>query len=146
MTAAADGPDREVLELYPTGIDIDASIPDRVRAYLDQAVNSLSAPSGAMMLAASAVDAMLKSKGLKEGSLYSRIDKAATEHLITSDMALWAHHVRLGANDQRHADEDAALPTAKDAQRAVEFSLALAQILFVLPARVQRGIAEAAQS
>ncbi len=40
------------------------------------------------MLAASAVDAMLKSKGKKEGSLYKRIEDAVAEHLITGDMGL----------------------------------------------------------
>jgi hypothetical protein len=92
------------------------------------------------MLAASAVDAMLKAKGLKDGSLYSRIDKAAADHLITVEMARWAHEVRLDANDQRHADEEVPLPQQADAKRTVDFALALAQLMFVLPARVQRGI------
>ena len=95
------------------------------------------------MLAASAVDAMLKAKGLKEGSLYSRIDTAAKDHLITSEMARWAHEVRLDANDQRHADEAMPLPQQADAKRAVDFALALAQLMFVIPARVQRGIEDA---
>ena len=58
-------------------------------------------------------------------------------------MGTWAHHIRLDANDQRHADEDASLPSTADAQRAIEFAKALAEFLFVLPARVQRGIDEA---
>ncbi len=132
-----------ITELFPRGAVIDPAIPDRARAYLDQALNSLSSPAGAVMLASSAVDAMLKSKGLQEGSLYSRIDQAAREHQITADMAAWAHDVRLDANDQRHADDKAALPGLGDAQRAVEFALALAQFIFVLPARVQRGIEDA---
>ena len=69
-----------------------------------------SAPAGAVMLAASSVDAMLKEKGYNEGSLYARIGQARDDHLITADMAEWAHEVRLDANDQRHADEAAALP------------------------------------
>lgn len=143
VTAAADAADGEVRELYPSGVDVDGAIPDRAREYLNQAINSLSSPSGAVMLAASAVDAMLKAKNLKDGSLYSRIDKAAKDHLITNDMALWAHEVRLDANDERHADEEAAMPGAHDAKRCVDFALALAQFMFVLPAKVQSGIAEA---
>ena len=92
------------------------------------------------MLAASAVDAMLKQRGLTEGSLYSRIEKAAEQHLITGEMTKWAHAVRLDANDQRHADEAAQLPTEADAQRSIDFAAALAEILFVLPARVERGL------
>jgi hypothetical protein len=55
------------------------------------------------MLAASAVDAMLKHKNYTVGSLKDRIDKAAKDHLITSEMAAWAHEIRLDANDERHA-------------------------------------------
>jgi len=91
------------------------------------------------MLTASAVDAMLKDKGYKEGSLNSRIDSAAKDHLITAEMAAWAHEIRLEANDQRHADESAALPSATDAQKVIEFATALAQFMYVLPARVERG-------
>ena len=91
------------------------------------------------MLAASAVDAMLKDKGYRDGSLYGRIDQAAKDHLITNEMAAWAHEIRLDANDQRHADDEAPMPSQDDALKAVEFVKALAQFLFVLPARVERG-------
>ena len=91
------------------------------------------------MLAASAVDAMLKAKGLSQGKLYARIKEAQSQNLITAEMAAWAHEVRLEANDQRHADEDADLPNETDARKCVEFVQALAQFLFVLPSRVARG-------
>ncbi len=91
------------------------------------------------MLTASSVDAMLKEKGLKEGGLNARIDAAAKAHLITTEMAAWAHEIRLDANDQRHADESASLPSEADAAKVIEFATALAQFLFVLPARVERG-------
>ena len=94
------------------------------------------------MLAASAVDAMLKAKGYKDGSLNQRIKKAEADHIITADMAAWAHQVRLDANDERHADESARFPTTEEAQRSLDFALALAEILFVLPARVTRGLQE----
>ena len=92
------------------------------------------------MLAASSVDSMLKSKGYVEGSLYSRIDKATEDHLITEEMSKWAHQVRLDANDQRHADEQAGLPAERDARRAIAFAEALAQFLFILPAMVNEGL------
>lgn len=95
------------------------------------------------MLAASAVDAMLKAKGLREGSLYARIEQAAKENVITEDMAQWAHDVRLDANDQRHSDEEAPPATTADAEQCVEFATALGQFLFVLPARVKRGLKRA---
>ena len=82
---------------------------------------------------------MLKAKDYKTGTLYARIDKARDNGLITHEMALWAHEVRLDANDQRHADETADLPDTAQAKRALEFANALAQFLFVLPAKVARG-------
>jgi hypothetical protein len=98
------------------------------------------------MLAASAVDAMLKEKSYKEGALYTRIEQAAKDGLITPDMAVWAHEVRLDANDQRHADEEATEPDQNDARRSLDFAMALAQFLFVLPARVKRGLKDAGRS
>ncbi len=101
--------------------------------FLNQSIGSKHAPSGAVMLAASSVDAMLKEKGYKDGKLYGRIVKAVSDHLITAEMGKWAHEVRLEANDQRHADEEAPMATKEDAERIIEFALSLAQFLFVLP-------------
>ena len=131
-----------IVEIWPSPRTVDGSVPERAKSFLEQAITSISAPAGAVMLTASAVDSMLKEKGLKAGSLYKRIDQAAAEHLITADMAAWAHEVRLEANDQRHADEEAALPNEADAQKGIDFALALAQFLFVLPSRVAQGRAK----
>ena len=90
--------------MCPQPIEVDEALPAREKEYLGQAINSISAPAGVVMLAASAVDAMLKAKGLTEGSLYARINEAAQNHIITDEMAHWAHEVRLEANDQRHSD------------------------------------------
>jgi hypothetical protein len=140
VTAWAPKQNYPVEAVYPKFESVDLEIPERPRAYILQASESMHAPAGAIMLAASSVDSMLKAKGFCEGSLYSRIDKAAAEHVITSDMASWAHAVRLDANDQRHTDETSALPTMTDAQRVLDFAITLAQIMFVLPARVARGL------
>jgi len=130
------------LAWYPSSQTVAEEIPERARAFLRQAMESLGQAAGAVMLSASAIDAMLKVKGYKDESLYVRIDKAAADHVITSDMAKWAHQVRLDANDQRHADEAASLPTPEDAKRCLDFALALAEVMFVLPSRVTRGIQE----
>lgn len=143
VLAAAQAGSDHVSEVYPTPVEIDTSIPERPRTFLSQAIDTIHAPSGSIMLSASAVDSMLKLKGYSDGTLYGRIDKAAHDHVITTDMASWAHEVRLDANDQRHADTDAPLPSEEDARRVVEFAMALAQIMFVLPSRVARGIESA---
>jgi hypothetical protein len=128
-----------IAQVWPSPQTVADIVPVRAREFLSQAIASLHAPAGAVMLTASAVDAMLKDKGYKEGSLNSRIDAAAKDHLITAEMAAWAHEIRLDANEQRHADESATLPSAADAEKVIEFANALAQFLYVLPARVERG-------
>lgn len=130
-------------EIYPRPIQVDASLPDIAKQYLTQAIDSLSAPAGSVMLCASAVDAMLKDKGYIAGTLFARINQAAQAHLITEGMKDWAHEIRLDANDQRHADQTATLPTTADAQRNIEFAQALGQFLYALPARVAQGRAAA---
>ena len=142
-TLYSNGTVDDVSEIYPAPIQVDQALPPTAKEYLTQAINSLHAPAGSVMLCASAVDAMLKAKSYTAGSLYTRINKAAADHLITEGMKEWAHEVRLDANDQRHADEAAALPTTADAQRSIEFAQALGQFLFTLPAQVARGRAAA---
>ncbi len=140
VIASAYLENQEVVEVFPNLPEVDESVPEKPKEYLTQAINSKSAPAGAVMLTASAVDAMLKAKQYTSGSLYSRIDNAVNKHLITPEMAKWAHEIRLDANDQRHADEEATLPTSEDAEKVINFALALAEFLFVLPAKIQRGL------
>ena len=139
MTATANTQTAEVTEMWPQQVLAAQELPQRAKDYLTQALASIHAPAGAVMLTASAIDAMLKDKGLKQGSLSARIDQAAAGHLITAEMAAWAHEIRLDANDQRHSDDSTELPAAEDAARVISFATALAQFLYVLPARVERG-------
>jgi hypothetical protein len=117
---------KEVTQVFPDYRKVDDELPSDAKAYLEQAISSIHAPAGAVMLAASCVDAMLKEKGHLDGSLNSRIEQAAMDHLIMANMAAWAHEVRLDANDQRHADLNASLPSKEDAERIVDFASALA--------------------
>lgn len=140
VIAWATKPGQEVMQIFPEPQTVDDDIPEKPKAYLKQAIASIHAPAGAVMLAASSVDSMLRIKGYSDGTLYKRIEKAAEDHLITEEMAAWAHEVRLDANEQRHADERASLPTGEDAQRIIDFALAFAEFLYVLPAKVRRGL------
>jgi hypothetical protein len=144
VTASSISQGQEVTAYFPSVTSVDDSVPAKAREFLTQALNSLHAPAGAVMLTASAVDAMLKDIGYKDGSLYNRIKQASNDHLITSQMADWAHDIRLDANDQRHAEATSALPSDADASRCIDFAMALAQFLFVLPSRVKRGLEEVA--
>ena len=132
----------EIMEIWPKRTDVSETVPQRAREFLKQAISSIHAPSGAVMLTANAIDAMLKDRGYKVGSLSARINHAADNHLITKEMATWAHEIRLEANDERHADERAEMPSTGDAEKCIEFASALAQFLYVLPARVERGRAK----
>ena len=140
VSASADSHNQPVTEIFPSSPEVSEDIPSRAKSYLEQAIASIHAPAGAVMLSASAVDAMLKEKGYMEGSLYSRIENAVEDNLLTSEMAKWAHEIRLDANDQRHSDEEASIPNVGDAKKVIDFTLAIAEYLFVLPARVQRGL------
>jgi|ERR1700733_764386 len=123
--------------IIPAPKSLDKNLPSRVAHYLGQAQESVASPSASIVMSASAIDAMLKEKGLKAGSLFTRINKAAETGIITKDMAHVAHDVRLGANDERHADEDTALTTDEDARRCLEFAEAIAEMIFILPTRVK---------
>lgn len=140
IIAGSKDPGGAISGIYPAPTQVDESIPEPARSYLTQAINSMCAPAGSVMLSASSVDAMLKAKDYRDGSLYSRIDKAKDDHLITEEMALWAHEVRLDSNEPRHADDSKPLPTEEDARKSIDFVLALGQFLFVLPTRVKRGL------
>lgn len=126
----------------PGPLAVADELPERAKHHLLEAIKCVNAgaASVAMVACAAAVDARLKNQGFKTGSLYSRIDAARAAHTITAGMAEWAHHVRIGANEQRHDDEDAPLPTVDDAKRCIEFVEALGVLLFVLPARVTKGL------
>jgi hypothetical protein len=94
------------------------------------------------MLAASSIDAMLKEKGYKSGTLYKRIEVAAEQGTLTSQMQDWAHEIRLSANEPRHADDDFTGASEAEAEQVIQFAKALAEYLFVLPARVQKWKAQ----
>lgn len=146
VTASAVQPNTWVKEYFPKTEEVEDNIPPKAREYLRQAMGSLAVPAGAVMLSASAVDALLKAKGLIEGSLYSRIDLAAEQRIITPAMAQWAHQVRLEANNQRHSDVESDLPTEREALQSLEFTKSLAQFMFVLPARVDQGLSESQEA
>ncbi len=87
VTAWAEPTSNMVQHVFPGILPVDRDIPERPRAYLQQASDSLHAPAGSIMLSASSVDSMLKIKNYIEGSLYKRIEQAAADHLITEEMA-----------------------------------------------------------
>ena len=142
----AEGDDPKYLEVQNTFPPMDRvaeELPEMAAKFLQQALESRHAPDGALMLAASAIDAMLKHIGYNEGSLYARIDKAKEDTVITDRMADWAHTIRLSANEPRHADDEFTGATEDDADQSLAFAKALGEYLFVLPSKVARWKARA---
>lgn len=132
---------RGLLSLYPTTDAVDEELPERAKQYLGQAIGSLHAPDGAVMLAGSAVDAMLKDKNYKEGTVYARIDAAVIDHVLTEEMGKWANEVRLDSNRPRHSDDNDPHASSAEARQAIEFVKTLGLVLYVLPSRVEsRGL------
>jgi len=132
-----------ITEVFPGLRLAPEQLPETARKYLQQAFETLHAPDAAAVMAGSAVDAMLKEKGYLEGSLYTRIDKAVADHMLTEGMGDWAHWVRLGSNRPRHADKEAPHITSAEAKQSVEFAQALGEFLFVLSSRIAQGIEKA---
>jgi hypothetical protein len=126
--------------IYPKQKAANAEIPDVPRRYLQQAFDTLSSPDASAVMAGAAVDAMLKAMGYNEGSLYTRIDKALQDNLLTKGMAEWAHSVRLESNRPRHADTQEPHVSLEEAKQSVEFAEALGDFLFVLTAKIEKGI------
>lgn len=138
-------PENLVEDIYPGQVVAHEDLPEPTRTFLQQAYETIHAPDAATVMAASAIDAMLKVKGYDAGSLYARIDQAVKDNILTQGMANWAHAVRLEANGVRHADKEKPHASPEDAKQAVEFAEALGNFLFVLTAKIDRGI-EAAKA
>jgi hypothetical protein len=130
-------------EIFPRPKSAHEDVPEPARTFLQQAYDTLHAPDAAAVMAGSAVDAMLKAQGLVDGSVYQRIDQALAKNILTEGMAKWAHTVRLGANRPRHSDEKKPHVMPDEARQSVDFAEALGNFLFVLSARVNRGLKKA---
>ena len=129
----------KLIKIFPGDLELSKDIPPKVSRFLKQARGSVAQPDGCIMLCSSTIDAMLKEKNLKKGTLHERLVQASEHHIITEDMKDWADHVRLESNDIRHVDNESDCPSTAEAEQCLEFAMALAEILFVLPARVTRG-------
>lgn len=133
-------PSDEIAETFPAIETVNLSLPEQVKRFLGQAIRSLTIPDASVVMSGSAVDAMLKEKGLEKGSVYVRINEAVQAGILTEEMGKWAHQIRLESNNPRHADKDSQPATLTDAKRSVEFAKVLGEFLFILPSKVEKGI------
>ena len=116
--------------------------PEEAVRYLKQAAKILEQQDSAIMTIASAVDAMLQAKECKGHNLNKKIDNAVEKGIFTEDMKKWADNIRLQRNDSSHPKENILPPAQNEAKQCFEFAMTLGEILFVLPAKVARGLKE----
>ncbi len=136
----------EIKVVVPHAPAVDEDLPESAKNYLQQAIDTQNSPDASIVVAASAVDAMLRAKGLTIGSLYTRIDAAEKNNIITGSMAQWAHAVRLEANNVRHVDDENPHATREQAQQVIQFAQALGTFLFTLQAKIDVGLETATAS
>ena len=115
--------------------------PEEAVRYLKQAAKVLEEQDSAIMTIASAVNAMLQAKECQGHNLNKKIDNAVEKGIFTEDMKKWADSIRLFGNDSRHPKGQEP-PNREDARQCFEFAMTLGEILFVLPAKVARGLEE----
>lgn len=137
ITASSNAENGHIHEMFPNDIAFEDYIPPEAKAFLKQAVDSLHAPCGAILLAARAIDIMIADKGLKRGKLYTRLKSAAENNFISEEMASWGQEVQLDPIFRLDAKSDSKLPDEKDARNTVNFALALAECLFLQPIEMQ---------
>src|SRR5260221_14724222 len=81
VAAPSNGGGSEVTEVYPVPKSVAEELPEKAKGFLAQAITCLHAPSAAITMCASAVDAMLKAKDYEKGTLNERIKKAIGDQL-----------------------------------------------------------------
>jgi uncharacterized protein DUF4145 len=128
----------EITLIWPKPITLPQEIPSRAKKALDEAIKTKGiAPSLSILSCSRSLEFMLRDKGAEGAKLFHLIKDAAQKHILVGGMKEWADEVRWFANDERHPDEGDA--TAEEAQLCIDFALAVAQNLFVLPARIVKG-------
>ena len=140
VSAYAHAEDWDIVDYFPKTDEVHTCIPETARHYLQEAIDTKHSPSASIMAASSSVDSMLVEKGFDQKNLFDKIKAAQEANLITKGMKQWAHQVRLNANDERHPKGKTDFPSSDDAQSTIEFTLALAEFLFVLPYKVEEGL------
>jgi hypothetical protein len=67
---------------HPSALAVADAVPGEAARYLKQALETKHAPDACVLMCAASIDAMLKEKGFKDGSLSKRLDEALAAQLI----------------------------------------------------------------
>lgn len=135
---------------YPTpgaAGTLDKSIPEAVAAAYDEGLRCLSvdAPHAAVVMLRSSLALMVKDQGsdAAKAKLDKRLDDAVKQMVadgyLNKSLAEWVDHVRVIGNAGAHPEswEPVSVDDAKDLQQLV---FQMFQVVYVVPARIQRSM------
>ena len=91
--------------------------------------------AGAMFRTTLETALKIKFPKTKATNLKNRINKAVEQGNLTSDLAAWAHEIRLGGNDAVHEE----LLSEEEAQDLRDFTELVLLYLFTLPEKLRRA-------
>lgn len=124
--------------LMPSGA-APSDTPPTIARYFEQGTSSLESANfdAAGMMFRKTLESATKflDPDLSSRPHIKRIDSLASSGRLTSDMATWAHEVRLGGNDAAHEDDPFTVEEALDLKNFIENFLRYA---FTLPSAVKR--------
>lgn len=125
--------DKLVRSVVPeTNLTTPLHLPDNVKRFFEQGTGNMGAnwdAAGSMFR--KALDVSLKEKFPQiHGSLFERIKNAASQNLLTQDLADWADQIRLEGNAAVHEDEPFSKQQAKD---IASFTDLVLRYMFTLP-------------
>jgi hypothetical protein len=92
---------------------------------------------GSALMSRAAVQAIVRSLGAEEGSLWSEIESLNSKGLIPKSLTDWSHEIRRGGNPAAHPKEGETVEP-EDAEELYRLVDAIAYYLFVVPAEVER--------
>ncbi len=97
--------------------------------------------SSAVMMFRRAIDVGTKqfAPEIDTHNLGKRIDKLASEGMITKDLKIWAHKIRLEGNEAVH---DLPKPSKEQTLELQEFAELILIYLFTLPAKVKANLSD----
>ena len=123
----------------PISSDAPADCPENVSRYYKQAIDSLNSGNfdASGMMFRKSLEAATKNKApdLVNKPLVKRIDALVDAGMLTQDMGIWAHEIRLGGNEAAHEDEPF---TGEEARSLHDFTENFLRYSFTLPAAVTR--------
>ena len=120
--------------------DIPEHLPDNVGGFFKQGVDNVKQGNwdAAGSMFRKTLESALKHRFQDNANdkLVKRIEKAAEDRNLTSEMAAWAHQIRFWGNNAAHEDEPF---TEEDARQMREFTDLFLTYLFTLPEKLARA-------